>query len=72
LFRGRRLKVEVVPGEATYELVAGDPLDVVHHGRPARLEPGRPTTLSWVAPPPLADVGPPVGREPSVFGVGAG
>ena len=32
LFRGRRLRVEVRPGEATYRRLAGAPLVVWHHG----------------------------------------
>ena len=31
-FQGRKLRVTVKPGEATYELLDGDPLELVHHG----------------------------------------
>ncbi|HEU5307394.1 MAG TPA: glycosyl hydrolase family 65 protein [Acidimicrobiia bacterium] len=71
-YRGRRLKVEIVPGSARYELVAGDPLEVLHHGRAARLVAASPTELAWQAPPPVAEVGPPPGREPSACVVGSG
>jgi alpha,alpha-trehalose phosphorylase len=32
VYRGRRLLVEVTPGGARYELLDGDPLDLLHHG----------------------------------------
>ena len=32
------LKVEIVPGEARYELVRGDPIEIVHHGERTRLD----------------------------------
>src|SRR2546425_5898886 len=32
LFRGRRLKVEVTKTQATYTLVEGEPLEILHHG----------------------------------------
>jgi alpha,alpha-trehalose phosphorylase len=71
-YRGRRLMVEIVSGSAHYELVAGDPLEVLHHGRAARLVAGSPTELAWQAAPPVAEVGPPRGREPSACVVGSG
>ena len=32
-YRGRRLRVTITPGQARYELLDGDPLPVVHHGK---------------------------------------
>jgi alpha,alpha-trehalose phosphorylase len=32
VFRGRRLRVEVQPDHAAYELLDGDPLELIHHG----------------------------------------
>jgi alpha,alpha-trehalose phosphorylase len=57
LFRGRCLKVEATPAEATYTLMGGEPLEIGHHGetltvakggpvkRPIPPAPARPTPL---------------------------
>jgi alpha,alpha-trehalose phosphorylase len=41
-YRGRRLRVEVRNGTTVYELLEGDPLEVLDHGAPLRLERGEP------------------------------
>jgi alpha,alpha-trehalose phosphorylase len=41
-FRGRRLLVDIGDQQVTYTLAEGEPLEVVHHGDPATIEPGRP------------------------------
>jgi alpha,alpha-trehalose phosphorylase len=65
MLRGRRLRVEIVPGEARYALVDGEPLELRHEGTPFTLEQGTPQTHLWRAP----DVGEtpeqPPGRAPS-------
>ncbi len=72
VYRGRRLRVEISPGEARYELLAGEPLELLHHGEPFTLEAGAPQARSCpVAAPEPPAVGPPPGREPSRRGVGA-
>jgi alpha,alpha-trehalose phosphorylase len=72
LFRGRRLRVEILPGEARYELLDGAPLDVLHHGTAVRLVAGAPATARpWSPPPADAAVAPPAGREPFRHGIGA-
>ena len=38
VYRGRRLRIEISPGEARYELLAGEPLELLHHGEPFTLE----------------------------------
>jgi alpha,alpha-trehalose phosphorylase len=68
LRRGRRLRVEVGPDEARYELLAGDQLQLSHHGERVMLRTGSPQTLPsprLVAPPP---VDPPPGRAPRTRG----
>ena len=42
MLRGRRLRVEIVPGEARYELVDGEPLELRHDDTPFTLERGSP------------------------------
>lgn len=63
LHRGRCIRIEITPGEACYRLLAGEPLEVHHHGRVVELT-DEPTTLAWQAPTPLG-VSPPTGRSPS-------
>ena len=48
-YRGRRLAVEISPGQARYELLGGEPLDVLHHGSPVTLVASEPQTLAWTA-----------------------
>ena len=64
-YRGRRLRVEIGPQEATYELLDGEELAVHHHGDRLELEPGAPVTRPL--PPPLTPepVQQPPGREPA-------
>ncbi len=44
-YRGRRLRVEVNGGGARYELLQGEPLELLHHGEPFTLAPGEPQEL---------------------------
>ena len=64
VFRNRRIRVEVNTTEATYQLVAGGPLAVLHHGEEVLLTVGYPVTR----PIPDIEVGPrpkqPAGRAP--------
>ncbi len=60
MLRGRRLRVEIVPGEARYELVAGEPLALRHDGGEFTLEQGSPQTFPWRAP----EVGDPPSQPP--------
>jgi alpha,alpha-trehalose phosphorylase len=71
LYRGRRLRVDIGPDQARYELLAGEPLALLHHGEAFTLEPGAPQTRPWPASPALAPVAPPPGRAPGRRGVGA-
>jgi alpha,alpha-trehalose phosphorylase len=51
MLRGRRLRVEIVPGEARYELIAGEPLELRHDHTDFTLERGAPQAHPWTAPP---------------------
>jgi alpha,alpha-trehalose phosphorylase len=64
LHRGRRLRVEVRPEDARYELLDGDPLELRHHGERLLLEVGRPVVRPYPSCLEVPPVGPPPGREP--------
>ncbi|HEX5165780.1 MAG TPA: glycosyl hydrolase family 65 protein [Thermomicrobiales bacterium] len=71
LFRGRRIHVDINSDHARYELLAGDPLEIVHHGQPFTLAMDAPQTLPYPAleaPPPITPL---PGREACRHGVGA-
>jgi len=65
LYRGRRLRIEVSRERATYELLNGEPLELVHHGKRITVEPGGP--LECAVPPAPQNPTPhaPPGREPA-------
>src|SRR5690606_2235817 len=64
LFRGRRLRVAIMPDHARYDLVSGDPLEIIHHGEKITLTTD--TVVSRPFPPmtPPPPVSPPWGRNP--------
>jgi alpha,alpha-trehalose phosphorylase len=64
VFRGRRLKVDVGKGQATYTLLDGEPLEIGHHGRTITITADDPTTQP--IPPPVFRAAPnqPAGRAP--------
>ena len=64
VYRGRRLYVEIGPGSARYELLAGEPLALLHHGAPITLVEGLSQTLPCPAPPTPPRSEPPPGRAP--------
>jgi alpha,alpha-trehalose phosphorylase len=63
-FRGRCLRVAVRHGEVTYEVLNGEPLEIVHDEERLRVVAGEPVTRPWT----LLDPGPepqqPPGRAP--------
>ncbi len=63
-FQGRCVRVEVRPDQTTYRLLAGDPLDVTHHGEAVRLESGSEVVRPVPPAPRLGPVRQPSGREP--------
>jgi alpha,alpha-trehalose phosphorylase len=50
LLRGRRLRVEVLPGEARYELLEGEAIELRHDETRFTLEQGSPQAFPWRAP----------------------
>lgn len=71
VFRGRRLRIEIGPDEARYEMFTGEPLELLHHGAPFTLTPESPQTLACPKPPEIPTVAPPHGRSAGRRGVGA-
>jgi alpha,alpha-trehalose phosphorylase len=62
LYRGRRLRVELRADHVRYEIVAGEPLELSHHGEAATVTPDAPLVLTYPAPVSAAPVAPPPGR----------
>jgi alpha,alpha-trehalose phosphorylase len=64
-YRGCCLAVDVRPADATYRLVAGDRLDIAHHGEPLALRGGEPKTRPIEPVPERERPRQPPGREPA-------
>jgi alpha,alpha-trehalose phosphorylase len=62
-FQGRLVRVETRAGKATYTLLAGEPLEILHHGKPLTIS-GTPRSAEIPAPEPLPAPIQPAGREP--------
>ena len=71
LYRGRRLCIDIGADHARYELLAGEPLDLLHHGERFTLTADSPRTHACPALPELPTVEPPPGRAAGRRGVGA-
>ena len=71
LYRGRRLRIEVDPDGARYELLDGEPLEVLHYGEPITLELGSTQARTCPAPREPAPVEPPPERPAGRLEVGA-
>ncbi|MBD0328686.1 MAG: glycoside hydrolase family 65 protein [Thermoleophilia bacterium] len=61
-YRGRRVRVEIEGDRAAYELLAGEPLELLHRGERFTLAAGAPHEFACPSPPPLEPVAPPRGR----------
>jgi alpha,alpha-trehalose phosphorylase len=64
LYRGRRLRVEIARDEATYELLAGEPLRLRHHGAELTVAEGEPVTRMIPPAPSVEPVTQPPARAP--------
>jgi alpha,alpha-trehalose phosphorylase len=49
--RGRRLRIELTPAAASYQLLSGPALTIGHHGQPLTLTPGTTAQLSLIPSP---------------------
>ena len=66
LYRDRRLAVDISADRARYELLSGEPLDLLHYGERMTVIPGEPMTLGCPEASSPQPVAPPQGREPAV------
>jgi alpha,alpha-trehalose phosphorylase len=64
-FRGRRLLVEIAQGRATYSLMQGASLEIVHHGERVTVEEAQPLSRRIPAPPKHEPPSQPAGRAPA-------
>ena len=64
LYRGRRLRVDVLPESARYELLEGDPLELLHHGETLSVSRGSHETRALPSAPRRAHPEQPPGRSP--------
>ena len=64
VYRGRHLQVTVRPDSAVYEVVDGEPLDLVHHGESLTVSTGSPQTRPVPPAPRLPPAEQPAGRAP--------
>ena len=63
-YRTRRLRVEVNGGSARYELLQGEPLELLHHGEPFTLTADEPQELPVPPIPPRPAPPQPATRQP--------
>ena len=71
VYRGRRIRVDIGAEHARYELLAGEPIDLLHHGERFSMTFDSPRTLACPALPDCPPVEPPPGRAAGRRGVGA-
>jgi alpha,alpha-trehalose phosphorylase len=64
LIRGQRLRVEVTHDRARYSIDDGEPLEIMHHGKPVKLSGGKPQQRSIPKITPGPRPTQPPGREP--------
>ena len=67
VYRGRRLRVEIRPEGARYELLDGDALEIVHHGDAVTVAPGAAETRPLAPAPPRPKPAQPPGRSPPCY-----
>ena len=68
-FRGRRLSVEVKRSQATYTLLAGDPLEIAHHDEDVTVTTASPLVRPIPPAPERETPSQPYGRDPRLGSV---
>jgi hypothetical protein len=64
MYRGRRLRIEVTPDTATYERLAGELLELLHHGEALTVQESSAQSRALPAAPDPPPVQQPPGRTP--------
>jgi alpha,alpha-trehalose phosphorylase len=64
LYNGRRLRVDVHPKEVRYEVLDGDPMELIHHGESLTVGQQAPQTRAVPPAPRRTPPQPPPGRRP--------
>jgi alpha,alpha-trehalose phosphorylase len=65
LYRGRQLRVEIRDDHVSYELVDGEPIEILHEGSRITLAAGEARRCPTTPPPPVDGVTQPPGRAPA-------
>ncbi len=65
IYRGRPLRVNIHSRDAQYELLDGEPLEILHHGENVKVTVGSPQTRPLPPGPQRPPPQPPPGRSPS-------
>lgn len=68
-YQGRNLRVTIEHNTAQYELISGEPLEIIHHGEPVLLTTEVPQVRTWAPPPNLPEPPAPYGREAGMIGI---
>jgi alpha,alpha-trehalose phosphorylase len=63
-WRGQRLRIQITPGQAEYQLLEGTELELRHHGQAITLTVNSPVVEPIPPTPPTNHITHPVGREP--------
>lgn len=69
-YRGRCLRVQVFADRAEYQLLDGEPLEVLHHGQRIKVTTAVPRVVACPAPEPVQPIASPAGRAPLGRGPG--
>jgi alpha,alpha-trehalose phosphorylase len=69
IYRGRRLRVQVHSDHATYELLDGDPIELIHHGERLTVSQGTPSRCH-IPPPPKPPATHSPARRQAPLGIG--
>ncbi len=64
VFRDRLLRVEIRSKDASYELLEGEPIEILHHGDPLTVRPGVTETRACEPQRGESRADPPAGRKP--------
>ncbi|HWV35115.1 MAG TPA: glycosyl hydrolase family 65 protein [Thermomicrobiales bacterium] len=70
-YQQRHIKITIEHNTARYELISGEPMEIIHHGVTVQLSTDAPQTRTWADPPNLPDPPSPYGRAVGDIGIAA-